>query len=331
MPISPRQRRIGSSILIAVLMVAGAYVLPGVNLPETKEVNAELTDDLLASYVSKDTDQDGLPDWQESLYGTSKDDPDTDGDGVSDGEAVRRGMLTPNALSSQLPTATDTIQEDDFPNDPAAPGSITDQFARAFFEAYIKTSNGQPMSEEAQEALIARLVTDFSARAARVLTSSYTSVSIRRSAGSVSDYAFAVERTLKQNEVTEGAGNPVLLMQALIEKNDESARPKLKALAAAYRSIADELLVTPAPAELTDEHLVLVRSFDSLAKATLMVSEYEKDPLGVLGALAVYPAASKELVTGLEGVATAILNGGEPGEGAPGAYIVNFARYTPAP
>ena len=42
--------------------------------------------------ISEDSDGDGLEDWQEDLYGTSKKLADSDGDGMTDGEEVAKGF-----------------------------------------------------------------------------------------------------------------------------------------------------------------------------------------------------------------------------------------------
>ena len=44
--------------------------------------------DLALAYTEQDTDEDGLKDWEESLWGTDVKNPDTDGDGTSDGDEV---------------------------------------------------------------------------------------------------------------------------------------------------------------------------------------------------------------------------------------------------
>lgn len=325
MRISPRNVRIGGAVIIAVLLVAGAYVLPGLRIPETKTVNAELTDELLANYVSKDTDEDGLPDWQESLYGTDINEPDTDGDGISDGDAVRQGLLTPRTLHEQLPE--EPITEEDFPTEEAAPGSITDQFARAFFEAYVQASNGRTLSEEETRELTARLVQDFTMRASRALNSPYTSVSVKRSpSASVQGYAGAVEAVLLQNDVAEEESRPLELAQDLIERGKEDARGKLMRLGDAYGKVEQDLLALQVPPELIEEHLLLIRSFDELQRATNLVARYEQDPLGVMGSLAIFQPSSRSALAGMEAIANAVLAFGEPATGAPGFMLVNVAR-----
>lgn len=61
------------------------------------EKNNRVRDDLfknttLENQEEKDSDGDGLYDWQEVLYRTDPEDKDSDGDGVSDGDEVKRGM-----------------------------------------------------------------------------------------------------------------------------------------------------------------------------------------------------------------------------------------------
>jgi hypothetical protein len=311
-------------------MVAGAYVIPGLNVPQTKAVNAELTDELLTSYIAKDTDQDGLPDWQEALYGTSKDNPDSDGDGINDGDAVRRGLLTPTALSSQIPS--DPLSEEDIPGEAPAPGSLTDEFSRTFFEAYVKASGGQPMSAEAQEQLLAKLLADFNSRATRQVTSSHTLVSVRTSAiATTHDYAAAVENVLRTNEVDLGGKTPVLLMQDLLEKGDTGAGEKLEEVGKAQANAARELLAVSVPPHLAEEHLALVRSVDSLAKSTTNIASYQTDPLATMGALTAYTPASHGFVNALKQIAVTLLAEGEPAAGTPGAYIIEIARMTETP
>ena len=70
------------AVAFAVIVITGAWFLskPG----GASLANAESTEALLKSYAIQDTDGDGLPDWEESLYGTDPKKADTDGDGIGD-------------------------------------------------------------------------------------------------------------------------------------------------------------------------------------------------------------------------------------------------------
>lgn len=75
------------------------------NPPEGYEKNASSTD-LSSSII--DTDQDGLTDEQEEMYGTSPYIEDTDSDGVSDSEEISRGT-DPNCPAGESCFRSDTV------------------------------------------------------------------------------------------------------------------------------------------------------------------------------------------------------------------------------
>ena len=330
MAISERTLRISGASVLALTFIGIAYVLSGPNLLTNRTVSAESAEELLAAYAAKDTDGDTLPDWQEALYGTNPNTPDSDGDGMSDGEAFRQGLLTPSSLAAQLPenpTGEELLEE--IPGVDPAPGSITEQFGQEFLQAYAAASNGAPLDEAGQQQLVSQLLAQFTQKASTQLTSRYTLVSVRTDptlsaviyAGSVEDVVFRTHAV-----APGGEGDPLLLMQAFIEHNDKTAAPKLEALADSYAAIAAELLTVSAPPALADEHLALIRSFDELARATNRVVVYESDPLGVMGALSIYRPSSQAIVQAFEQIALAVLASGEPAADTPGALIVNTAR-----
>lgn len=332
MKIPERTLRISAASLLALLMVGASYLLSGPNFLTSKSANAENTEELLKAYASKDTDGDGLPDWQEALYGTDPNKAISNQFGIPDGQAAKEGKLTPNALASQLPqdqAATTTFTSEDLPGVDPAPGSITEQFSHEFLQDVVDASQGQPLDDAGKQQLASKLFSEYAAKAGQLFVSNYTAVSVHTNASlSVSAYAGKLEQTFYAHDVAADANKPLDLMQALMQNNDESARPKLKKLADSYGAITTDLLAMSVPPQLAQQHLALIRGFDSLHKATVAVTTYEKDPLGVMGALSVYQPSSASIVQALKGIASAILAGGEPAQGEPGAVIVNIARST---
>jgi hypothetical protein len=307
-------------------MVGGAYVLSG---PSSffgiQRVGAESTEELLKAYAAKDTDADGLPDWQESLYGTDPHVADTDGDGTTDGEAVRTGLIKPR-IATAVPAPT-PIDVDDIPGPTAQPGSVTDQFGQLFLDRYVKAGGGSELTVEQQQALVDDLLIEFGTRAEEILDSNYSEISVRVSPTvTVDEYAAAVELTLRSHETTAEASNPILLMEAYLQNGDQSALPHLRTLEAAYYGIAKDLAGMTVPTSLREEHLTLMRSFDSLGRSTTAVINFEKDPLVVMGSLAVYPQSSRDMLNAFQDIAAVILENGEPASGTPGVLIVATAR-----
>jgi len=77
-------------LLLLIGISIGGYLVLGSKIASLKGNSGQLSEQSseIAEAGQKDTDGDGLADWQEVLFGTDKDNPDTDGDGYLDGEEV---------------------------------------------------------------------------------------------------------------------------------------------------------------------------------------------------------------------------------------------------
>lgn len=332
MKITERTLRISAASLIALLMVSAAYFLSGPSFLNRNTAEAGSTEELLKAYASKDTDSDGLPDWQEALYGTDPNKAVSNPFGIPDGEAATQGKLTPNSLASQLPsdTSASTTVEDilaEIPGKDPAAGSITEQFSQEFLQQVVNANSGQPLTDDGKQEFAQKLFTQYAGKAANLFASKYTSVSVHTDTTvSVNAYAGAVEQAFLSHDVAADGSEPLTLMGELVQDNDESARPKLVKLAGSYAGIRDDLLAMHVPPQLSDEHVALIRSFDTLSRATSAVSRFEEDPLAVMGALSVYQPASNQVLDSIKGIANVLISRGEPAQGEPGAMLVSIAR-----
>ncbi|KND51516.1 MAG: hypothetical protein AB202_03025 [Parcubacteria bacterium C7867-007] len=333
MALSARSIRIIAASALSLVLVVGAYAASGpLNFLKGRIVGAQSTESLLKAYAAKDSDGDALPDWQEALYGTNPNDPHSFDAVLTDSEAVNKGLVTPKT-SAVIPADPSTNTPDtaaDVPGKDPAPGSLTDEFGRQFFQQYVAAGNGGQLTEEQKEALIAKLLADFSLRASKLLVSPYTAVSIRVSpSADVVTYLDSVEKVIRENDVPAGAGEPAPLMQAFLEESDLEAGKKIVALGGAYGSISENLLAIQPPPAYGAQHLALVQSFDTLSRSMKAVSKYETDPLAVLGSLSLLQPTSQVIVNTFKQMAvTTISQIGEPVSGTPGALIVNIARST---
>jgi hypothetical protein len=326
-----RVRRVLGALLIGGVLIGGAYAVadPNFSIFHPLAANAASTQELLKAYSQKDSDNDGLPDWQEELYGTDAKNPHSVDANLTDSQAVAQGLVKPKFTSAQAKTepATATTTDPVLPGQTPAANTLTAQFSEDFFQQYLALSGGQPLSSSDQQALLTELMTEFTAKAQQMLASPYTSANVQTSSGAtVMQYAADVEEVFRENDVEEGSGNPVLLMQSLIQNGDENARPKLITLATTYKSLATALSKVSVPPQLVDAHLKLMQSFDTEGNATQIVAHYEQDPIAVLGALAIYQPASEQVVTSLKDISTAILTEGTPEPGKVGDLIVTTAQ-----
>ncbi len=87
-----RVTKIGLLLLLVVLIRFGAYPLIQ-NIFSKNKIPDNIT---VKQFVDIDTDSDGLPDWEESIWGTNPKKADSNGDGVSDFDFVnskKQGLL----------------------------------------------------------------------------------------------------------------------------------------------------------------------------------------------------------------------------------------------
>lgn len=106
---------------------------------------------------AKDTDSDGLKDWEEPIYKTNPENPDTDGDGTNDGEEIARGRDPLKAgPDDQLakPERTATPEE---PNE----NNFTESLGRQFYEDYLRLKLADPNAQIDTKQAAERTVTNF--------------------------------------------------------------------------------------------------------------------------------------------------------------------------
>lgn len=90
--------------------------------------------DIASQSLKKDSDNDGLKDWEEILWKTDSNNPDTDGDGMSDGEEVQQGRdpLKPgpdDKLKEKMPTLNQGVAGADINSDDNSV-NLTELFSR---------------------------------------------------------------------------------------------------------------------------------------------------------------------------------------------------------
>ena len=107
-------------MLFSTVLVVGVYMFArSVESPSLAQASTEAA--LLQAIAAKDSDGDGLSDWEEQLYGTSPTTTDTFKLGMTDGEAVARGLVVPKAIAD-IPIATSSPLNHRFRRPPASSG-----------------------------------------------------------------------------------------------------------------------------------------------------------------------------------------------------------------
>lgn len=323
--------RILAAIFFSVVLVVGAFWLAkGIESPSVAQASEEAA--LLQAIATKDADSDGLPDWEEALYGTDARDADSLKLGMTDGEAVAKGLIVPKAIADL--SVTDSSSDDSQIVDPSLPpapaeGTLTAAFAQNFFTIFMtaKESNGggdlseSQMNEVATQALnsissIAKVAPDYKSAKDITVSGSGTDAMVA--------FAVSAEAVMLKNTSIATTSELKYLRSALVD-NDDTAYTYIASIAKAYRDSAVGIAVLPVPGELAATDLALVNALMHISQLVADFTRATTDPLSAMLALQQYPQAAQDLGEAFIHIGALYSSAGiSLPAGAPGASFVNI-------
>lgn len=283
-------RNIIIMIGLAVLIVGGIIgsdilkksTLKPVTVAETPINDTTLNFLPTGSVLSLDTDSDGLLDWEEDFRGTDKTNPDSDGDGTSDGEEVRTGR--------------DPLVEG--PNDPLAvpdgpvlfenvkytPGSLSEGVSTNIISNYVLLDQVGQLNEET----IATLET-------QVIDAAYETAQIK-DRYSIFDLTTFPDYE-KENVIQYGNTFASMLLDyyatfASIKNTDDATY--ISTISAVFISFAEELSHIPTPAGIAEVHLRFINNTNRVGQAIKILNTSDQDPVRALFALQQYEQSGGE-------------------------------------
>lgn len=328
--IIPENWRIIAATLFSAALVTGAYILArGVESPTAAQASTETA--LLQAIATKDSDGDGLPDWEEALYGTDPHIADTNRLGMTDGEAVAKGLIVPKAIAD-IKVATSSSENSSINYaaaglTPPSEGSLTDAFAKNFFTLYVaaKQANGGATFSD----------TDIASLQNQALSSLTTSITTAPDFKSLGDLtirgegaealkAFAVqaEAIFKKNK-SNATTSELIYLQYATENNDAVALSHLVAIAKSFRNSAAGLVALPVPRELASADLALINAMMRVSEIDNDFTRVEVDPLTTMLALQQFTQAEQALWDAFAGMGSAYSEAGiNIPKGTPGASFL---------
>ncbi len=329
-----RNWRIPAATLFSMAFIVGAYLLAkNIERPPSAQASAETA--LLQAIATKDSDSDGLTDWEEQLYGTDPQKADTRNLGMTDGEAVAKGLIIPKAIAdiaapaTALSTQTDVDYAAHGLPQPPAEGTLTAVFAKNFFTIYlnVRSANGGNDLSESQLADVQKQTLD-SLTSAIVTSPNFKSARDLTVAGSgptaLKAFAVAAEAVLLANKADASKSEIAYLTDA-VQNNDATALDNIASIAKAYRSAAAGLAQLSAPIELAADILAFINALARLSEIDSDFTRVNSDPLAAILALGLYPSAVQSLATAFGRINTIYTNAGVLlSVGEPGAAFVNL-------
>lgn len=299
--------RLTLSTIFAVALVGGVYFFAR-DVERPSDAQASYESALLREMAARDSTGDGLPDWEKVLYGIPLDATTTDyfNLGMTDGEAVARGLIVPKAIADLPPLLAATARNAgiDYASiglPTPSEGTLTDTFAKDFFARYLSTKRASGSGEltgSQSNALAAQSMNQFLENLAPA--ADFKTIADIKVSGTGPDamraYAAAAETVIEAYiPRPQPAKNQIQYLQEYVNTNDAKILETLRAMAAFYRNSATGLSAIAVPSEMAETHLALVNSLARLGGEILDFSRIDRDPVAAMFALSQHSPTVAEL------------------------------------
>ncbi len=293
---------IASGAVAIIILGVGFYM----NRPSTDGTFSRVADESKVGAYStssediatRDTDGDGLLDWEERLQGTDPFNPDTDGDGTRDGKELESGRdprkKGPNDKLALL-------------QDPNFATSSTDLtgIKKEFFAKYLATQ-----SRDIRETTYRDIIKGFNPKQYKptgtlldLNITSDNSVEALRTYGN--GFGVIIKKYTTRSHRTEEE----ILGDGLKTKDDRTLN-ELQLPAIAYKNFALDLKVIAVPSGVAQQHLLIVNGYEGMAKGLLGMQKLFSNPVDGAGGYQTYTRMRLDVTTGYAGVVSYFANQG---------------------
>lgn len=254
----------------------------------------------------RDTDGDGLPDWEESLWGTDLNNRDTDGDGTSDAEEVPLGRdpLIPGPNDRLTPETTPVYMRTDVEN-----LTTTQAFERDYYRGIAQLVAEGQLSDSTLQVLIMGLTREYLLK--EQFEPRYTQADIDttpdQSLATVRDYVNRLG-VVAQKYMRIDFERELRLIQEFVEQPSPASRAQLDEIIAAYAEAHRGLLqIEEVPYVFLEAHLFILNGIFSIEDALVTLRDTaEKDPLRGMIRVALYQSGQFVLLQGTNLVSRAL-------------------------
>lgn len=227
--------------------------------------------------ANKDSDSDGLKDWEEALWKTDPKNPDTDGDGTLDGDEVKLGR------NPAVAGPNDSIADHPI-SGPANPSltdpklTETDRFARSVFTKYMTLKQGgMPMTGDNQASLVQSMLQDQSLDVDATVYSKKDFTLTSDSDLSLKQYGNSMAHILMTYSIaSKDAG---VIARNSIDHNNPDEIAEMDPLIKSYDTILTQIRKVKVPPSALNVHIGLVNSLSDLLATIKSMRAMYVDPL----------------------------------------------------
>ena len=246
---------------------------------------------ILSDLIEKDTDEDGLKDWEEVLWGTDPQNKDTNGDGILDGiEAGEiRDMLLPKTEQGEISGDEEILSE-------------TESFAKEIFVSWLALSQSGNLNEETTQAFFENITSSITEKGIDSITFTTSDIVIYEEENfqTVGFYIFEINEFLKKYSLPKKENNPILILASFLENENKEELARLDPIIKKSKEYFSKLLKTTIPDSAIPFHLNLVNSLQNYLDGVEAMALMEEDPMIAILGLSQYEKSLTEIEQSLD-------------------------------
>lgn len=257
--------------VFGVLLLCTLVVLVATSFFKTRKVfNANETagSKTLGEVVTKDSNKNGIADWEESLWGL---DPNADGQ-------KNKSQIVERRASAGLPTLEEAEQTVDV--------TETARFTRELLTTILALQQSGELTSDALVRISESMGQDLEERREVANSYSITDLSIveTNSTSARASFRQDIEMIVATYEASDIGNEFELIGVELAKEEGEPSLASILPIADTYAELAKELIATPTPSAAAYDVLMLANASDRLARALRKISAFPTDSLlGIIG------------------------------------------------
>jgi hypothetical protein len=222
---------------------------------------------VVSDTVEKDTDGDGLKDWEEALWGTDINNPDSDGDGVGDSDQIRKIQAAISGINlGELPLGEDKTKT----------GALT----RDILTIANALSQAGPLTAESQEAITNEIALEN--KQENVFTLTDITIIEKPTINQTRSYVTIMKKSVDTVTISE---KEVQLIADFEKNMDVNNMSDYTLTGEKFKKERELIRKTPVPEQYISIHLQYINALEGVGSLYSDLGAQEEDPAKALAAL----------------------------------------------
>jgi hypothetical protein len=236
-----------------------------------------LEENSLSKTISdNDFDNDGLKNWEENLWKTDPNNPDTDGDGTNDNDEILQNR-NPLVVGPNDQLKSDVLVKNEILNKNL---TTTEKVGRDLISGYLEMKTSGSVDSQNIDIFINSIVeNEINEGQIDKYFLSDIQITNNNNLESFQKYSDFFLGILKENT---GSEHDMIVLKNAIENNNKKELEKLKTSIVLYKNIQLQMLDMQVPSEIKQNHLNILNLFNKIENNTKNAINVFEDPIKTL-------------------------------------------------